>query len=78
MKLCSHLRHSGVFIVNFEQISQIVLVFPLVDFEKVNTSCDISTGSHFYISIEQMPKMAKKNPRKPFRRQIPSLGMFQN
>ena len=42
-KLCTNWRRSDIFIVNFELISQIILVFLFVDFEKVNTSCDIST-----------------------------------
>ena len=60
MELCSHLRRSCIFLVDFEQISQIVLVFQLIDFEQVNTSCNISTRSHFYMSIEEMLKRAKK------------------
>ena len=46
-KICSKLtiktqqrrqwRRSGVFIVNFEHISDLVLVFSIVNFEQVNT-----------------------------------------
>ena len=35
-----HWRRSSIFIVNLEHISQLFLVFPLVDFEQVNASWD--------------------------------------
>ena len=35
----SHWRHSGVFIVNFEHISRLVLAFLLLTFEQVNGGC---------------------------------------
>ena len=33
-----HWRHSGVFIVNFEHVSHLVLVVSIVNFEQVNAS----------------------------------------
>ena len=48
----SHRRHSGVFIVNFEWISHIVLALPLLDFEQVNTGW-IRPNRNYYCDHEE-------------------------
>ena len=46
-------RLSGVFIVNFEQISQIVLVFPLMTLNK-QIPAGIGVGKMFFESITEL------------------------
>ena len=58
LRLCStlrciyiyiHWRCSGVFIVNFEHISHLDLMFLIVNFAQVNTGWDIHTQLHVLV-----------------------------
>ena len=51
--------HFGVFIVNFEHISHLVLVYLLLTFEKVNASWVVTFWNidHYIIDIDSMLKV---------------------